>query len=54
MSDAPLRDRGQANDADEDSSNGPNLKLIYSLIALAIVLALGLASLIVLPFYQRR
>jgi hypothetical protein len=43
-------------DSDQDSlpSNGPNLGVIYSLIALALVAAIGLAMLIVLPFYQRR
>ncbi len=33
---------------------GPNLVLLYSLIALALAVAIGLAVLIVLPFYQRR
>jgi hypothetical protein len=33
---------------------GPNLVLLYSLIALALAVAIGLAWLIVLPFYQRR
>ena len=33
---------------------GPNLNLIYTLIGLAVVIALVLASFIVLPFYQRR
>jgi hypothetical protein len=35
-------------------AGGPNLKLIYSLIALALVVAIGIAALIVLPFYLRR
>jgi hypothetical protein len=34
-------------------SKGPNLTLIYSLLALALVLAIGIGALIVLPFYQR-
>jgi hypothetical protein len=38
----------------EDEDRGPNLKLIYSLIGLALVLAIGFATLIVLPFYHRR
>jgi hypothetical protein len=43
------------NDADGDEpSRGPNLVLLYSLIALALAVAIGLAVLIVLPFYQRR
>jgi hypothetical protein len=42
------------NDASEDRSQGPSLMLFYSLIVLAIVLAIGFAALIVLPFYRRR
>ncbi len=33
---------------------GPNLALLYSLIALALVTAIAIAVLIVLPFYHRR
>ncbi|HEX4029675.1 MAG TPA: hypothetical protein VHX20_04885 [Terracidiphilus sp.] len=39
---------------DEEPSSGPNLVLLYSLIALALLLAIFLAGLIVLPFYRRR
>jgi hypothetical protein len=44
---------------DEDSptqerSHGPSLPLLYSLIALALLAAIGFAMLIVFPFYQRR
>ncbi len=35
-------------------SKGPNLVLLYSLIALALAAAIGFALLIVLPFYHRR
>ena len=38
----------------ENESQGPNLKLIYSLILLAMLAAIGFAALIVLPFYHRR
>jgi hypothetical protein len=38
----------------DDPSQGPNLVVLYSLIALALVAAIGLALLIVLPFYNRR
>jgi hypothetical protein len=38
----------------ENPSGGPNLTLIYSLIALALVVAIGLALMIVMPFYHRR
>jgi hypothetical protein len=37
-----------------DLAPGPNLVLLYSLIALALAVAIGLAWLIVLPFYMRR
>lgn len=39
---------------DGEPSAGPNLILLYSLIALALAVAIGLAALIVMPFYQRR
>ena len=38
----------------EEPSPGPNLKLLYGLIAFALLAAMGLAALIVLPFYRRR
>ena len=42
-------------DLEEDApSRGPNLVLIYSLIALALTAAIGFAVLIVLPFYRHR
>lgn len=41
--------------SEEDApSKGPNLVLIYSLVALALAAAIGFAILIVLPFYHRR
>ena len=39
---------------DKEPSRGPNLTLIYSLMALALLAAIGCAALIVLPFYHRR
>jgi hypothetical protein len=36
-----------------ESDSGPNLTLIYSLIGLALAVAIGLAALIVRPFYLR-
>lgn len=36
------------------NQSGPNLVVMYALIALALVLAIGLAALIVWPFYQHR
>jgi hypothetical protein len=41
-------------DPDDQPSSAPNLTLIYSLIALALAVAIGLAMMIVLPFYRRR
>jgi len=38
----------------EEPAQGPNLVLLYSLIALALAVAIGLALLIVWPFYMRR
>ena len=41
------------NGEDESPSQGPNLILIYSLIALALAAAIGFALLIVAPFHLR-
>jgi hypothetical protein len=42
-------------DEQEDGpSPGPNLVLLYSLIALALAAAIGFALLVVMPFYHRR
>ncbi|MGH9590491.1 MAG: hypothetical protein ACRD25_08845 [Terracidiphilus sp.] len=38
----------------DEPSKGPSLVLMYSLIALAMVVATAIAALIVLPFYLRR
>jgi hypothetical protein len=38
---------------DEQEPRGPNLPLLYSLIALALAAAIGLALMIVMPFYHR-
>jgi hypothetical protein len=38
----------------EEPSQGPSLVLMYSLIALALLVATFLAGLIVLPFYLHR
>ncbi len=35
-------------------NSGPNLVLIYTLLALAIIGAMGFAAMIVWPFYLRR
>lgn len=48
------RDRRDESESSNDHPQGPNLKLLYGLIALALLIAIGLAIMIVLPFYQRR
>jgi hypothetical protein len=50
-------ERTPAEDHDDGESHaysGPNLKLIYSLIVLAMVVAIAVAAVIILPFYLRR
>ncbi len=43
----------QRSPTDEEPS-GPNLKVAYTLLALALVAAICIALFIVLPFYHRR
>ena len=52
MSDAsgPEQQRGPT----DDEPSGPNLKVAYSLLAVALVAAICIALFIVLPFYHRR
>jgi len=38
----------------DEPSEGPNLILLYSLIALALAAAIAIAMMIVMPFYHRR
>jgi len=51
MSDGSKQKHGAENDLEEPEVN---LKLIYSLIALAIVAAISIALFIVLPFYHHQ
>lgn len=51
MNDEQKFKRGASNDP-EEPMRGVNLKLIYSLIALAILAAIAVAFTIVLPFYH--
>jgi len=51
MSDEKKPKPGASNDP-EAPMQGVNLKLIYSLIALAIIAAIAVAFMIVLPFYH--
>jgi hypothetical protein len=41
-------------DSSEERPQGPNLTFLYTLIAIALLVAMGLAALIVRPFYLRR
>jgi hypothetical protein len=41
-------------DQKDEPAQGPSLTLLYSLIALALFAAIGLALMIVIPFYHRR
>jgi len=50
MSDSPREEP----ESQETDSRGPNLVLLYSLIALTLAAAIGLALLVVMPFYLRR
>jgi hypothetical protein len=45
---------GRKEEPGGDASQGPNLILLYSLIGLALAVAIALAALIVRPFYLRR
>ena len=48
------RNNKRDNAQGENTSKGPNLALLYSMVALALAAAIGFALLIVLPFYHRR
>jgi hypothetical protein len=50
----PVIPKPEAAPMEDGPSAGPNLTLIYSLIALALAAAIGFALLIVFPFYHRR
>jgi hypothetical protein len=47
-------DLAESTDREQGEPQGPNLKLLYGLIALALVAAIAIAAFIVFPFYQRR
>jgi hypothetical protein len=51
---AASHSRLDADPPNEEDSEGPNLKLFYGLIALALAAAIAIAAIIVLPFYRRR
>ena len=54
MSDPERPPSGLGDDSQDSPSQGPSLTLLYSLIAIALAVAIGLAMMIVLPFYHRR
>jgi len=54
MSDEPRSEIEQQDGSKDESTKGPNLTLLYGLIVLALAAAIGLAALIVRPFYLRR
>jgi hypothetical protein len=54
MSEPERESTGAEEDPADSPSQGPNLVLIYSLIALALIAAIAFALLIVMPFYHRR
>jgi len=54
MNDARRTEAGRRDESGGEPSKGPSLALLYSFIVLALAAAIGLALLIVLPFYRRR
>ncbi len=44
----------QEDGLDDSEPRGPNLTLIYSLMVVALMAAIAVAALVVLPFYHRR
>jgi hypothetical protein len=54
MSEPERQSASTDEDQADEASQGPNLVLLYSLIALALVAAIAFALMIVMPFYQRR
>ncbi len=54
MSDPGLTSRHGPSDKEENPSPGPNLVLAYSLIALALLVAMAAAAFIVWPFFKAR
>jgi hypothetical protein len=54
MSDDPHPEIERQDAPSDEPTKGPNLTLLYGLIALALAAAIGLAALIVRPFYLRR
>jgi hypothetical protein len=53
MNEPERRPGGAGEDQEDDRRKGPNLVLIYGLLALAMAAAIGFALMIVMPFYHR-
>jgi len=53
MSNPALEPKDPEAPEEEAESKGPNLFLLYSLLALAILAAMGFAAMIVYPFHLR-
>ncbi len=53
MSDLDPPENKAVEPAENEPSQGPSLVLLYTLVALALILAIACAALIVLPFYRR-
>lgn len=55
MSDRDLPPKADGQESEQDSApRSINLWVVYGLMFLALLVAIGLATLIVLPFYQNR
>jgi hypothetical protein len=50
----PPRQPVSPNDSAPEENSSPNLILLYALLALALLAAMGIAAAIVWPFYIRR
>ncbi len=53
MSDPP-RSQAPKETLEEPKPQGPNLTFIYSILVFALLAAIAVAALVVLPFYNRR
>jgi hypothetical protein len=54
MNDSNIELKKPEDPAADEPSKGPSLVVIYSIVALALILATFCAAMIVLPFYQHR
>jgi hypothetical protein len=48
------RPGAQESESEDGSSRGLNLSLLYTILGIALLVALGIAAMIILPFYQHR